>query len=88
MKLTAQSPDLPYLERLATHAEEDNAFAGVGLYALFLSLYNRLSRLFAIALLFSFSPIYVCSFLPYRVIALASEIPPFADCPKPADEYL
>ena len=34
MKLTAQSPDLPYLERLATHAEEDNAFAGVGLYAL------------------------------------------------------
>lgn len=35
MKLTAESPYLPYLERLATHAEEDNAFAGVDLYALF-----------------------------------------------------
>ena len=30
MKLTAESPYLPYLERLATHA-----FAGIGLYALF-----------------------------------------------------
>ena len=35
MKLTAQPYYLPYLERLATHAEEDNAFAGIGLYALF-----------------------------------------------------
>ena len=35
MKLTAQPPYLPYLERLATHVEEDNAFAGIGLYALF-----------------------------------------------------
>ena len=35
MKLTAESPYLPYLERLATHDEEDNAFAGVDLYALF-----------------------------------------------------
>ena len=35
MKLTAEPPYLLYLERLATHAEEDNAFAGVGLYALF-----------------------------------------------------
>ena len=34
MKLTAQPYYLLYLERLATHAEEDNAFAGVGLYAL------------------------------------------------------
>lgn len=35
MKLTAESPYLPYLERLATHAEEDNAFAGIDLHALF-----------------------------------------------------
>ncbi len=35
MKLTAQPPYLPYLERLATHAEENNVFAGVGLYTLF-----------------------------------------------------
>ena len=35
MKLTAQPSYLPYLERLATNAEEDNAFAGIGLYALF-----------------------------------------------------
>ena len=35
MKLTAQPYYLPYLERLATNAEEDNAFAGVDLYALF-----------------------------------------------------
>lgn len=28
MKLTAQPYYLLYLERLATHAEEDNAFAG------------------------------------------------------------
>ena len=35
MKLTAQPSYLPCLERLATHAEEDNAFAGIGLYALF-----------------------------------------------------
>jgi hypothetical protein len=35
MKLTAEPPYLPYLERLAPHAEEDNAFAGIGLYALF-----------------------------------------------------
>ena len=34
MKLTAESPYLPYLERLATHTEEDNAFAGVGPHAL------------------------------------------------------
>lgn len=35
MKLTAQPYYLPYLERLATHTEEDNAFAGIVLYALF-----------------------------------------------------
>jgi hypothetical protein len=35
MKLTAQPYYLPYLERLATHAEEDNAFAGIDLHALF-----------------------------------------------------
>ena len=35
MKLPTQPPYLPYLERLATHDEEDNAFAGIGLYALF-----------------------------------------------------
>ena len=35
MKLTAESPYLPYLERRAAHTEEDNMFAGVGLYALF-----------------------------------------------------
>lgn len=35
MKLAAQPSYLPYLERRATHAEEDNAFAGIGLYALF-----------------------------------------------------
>ena len=35
MKLTAQPYYLLYLERLATHTEEDNAFAGVDLYALF-----------------------------------------------------
>lgn len=33
MKLTAESPYLPYLERLATHAEENNAFAGIDLHA-------------------------------------------------------
>ena len=35
MKLTAEQPYLLYLERIAAHAEEDNAFAGVDLYALF-----------------------------------------------------
>ena len=35
MKLTAQPPYLCQLKRLATHAEEDNAFAGIGPYALF-----------------------------------------------------
>lgn len=52
MKLTAQPYYLCQLERFATHAEEDNAFAGIGLYALFRSLYNRLSRLFAMSLIF------------------------------------
>ncbi len=33
MKLTAQPSYLPYLERLATHAEENNAFAGIDLHA-------------------------------------------------------
>ena len=33
MKLTAQPPDLPYLERLATHAEEDGVLAHVGPHA-------------------------------------------------------
>ena len=35
MKLTAQPSYLPYLERLATHAEEDGALARVGSHALF-----------------------------------------------------
>ena len=35
MKLTAESPYLPYLERIAAHAEEDGALARVDLYALF-----------------------------------------------------
>ena len=35
MKITAQPYYLLYLERLATNAEEDNAFAGVDLYTLF-----------------------------------------------------
>ena len=34
MKLTAQPPYLPYLERLATHAEEDGVLARVGPHAL------------------------------------------------------
>ena len=33
MKLTAQSPYLPYLERLAAHAEEDGVLARVGPHA-------------------------------------------------------
>ena len=35
MKLTAQSSYLPYLERIAAHAEEDGALARVGPHALF-----------------------------------------------------
>lgn len=35
MKFTAQPSYLPYLERFATHAEEDGTLAGIGLYALF-----------------------------------------------------
>ena len=35
MKLTAQPYYLPYLERLAARDKEDNAFAGIGLHALF-----------------------------------------------------
>lgn len=35
MKLTAQPYYLPYLERLATNAEEDGALARVGPHALF-----------------------------------------------------
>lgn len=35
MKLTAQPYYLLYLERIATHAEENNAFASVDLYTLF-----------------------------------------------------
>ena len=34
MKLTAQPSYLPYLERLAAHAEEDGVLARVGLHTL------------------------------------------------------
>ena len=34
MKLTTQPPYLPYLERLAAHAEEDGVLARVGPHAL------------------------------------------------------
>lgn len=34
MKLTTQPPYLPYLEQLATHAEENNVFARVRPHAL------------------------------------------------------
>ena len=88
MILPAKPFHLYYIKRLSVKSEEDCAFSCKYSHSFFRSLYNRLSRLFAIALLFSFSPIYVCSFLPYRVIALTSEIPPFADCSKPTDKYL
>ena len=89
MKLTAESPYLPYLERLATHAEEDNAFAGVDLYALFRSLYNRLSRLFAILFFFLlFSPIHLCSLFPNGEVAFVAKIASLADGAKTTDEYL
>ena len=35
MKFSAQSSYLPYLERLAAHAEEDGVLAHVGPHALF-----------------------------------------------------
>ena len=88
MKFSAQSSYLYNCERRTVVCKVYRALSCLYPHAFFRSLYNRLSRLFAIALLFSFSPIYVCSFLPYRVIALAPEIPPFADGAKPADEYL
>ena len=89
MKLTAQPYYLLYLIRLATHAEEDNAFAGIGLYALFRSLYNRLSRLFAILFFFLlFSPIHLCTLFPNGEVAFVAKIASLADGAKPADEYL
>ena len=88
MKFSAQSSYLYNCERRTVVCKVYRALSCLYPHAFFRSLYNRLSRLFAIALLFSFSPIYVCSFLPYRVIAFVAKIASLADGAKPADEYL
>lgn len=90
MKLTAQPYYLPYLERLATNAKEDiTRLRVLTCTPFFRSLYNRLSRLFAILFFFLlFSPIHLCSLFPNGVVAFVAKIASFADGAKPTDEYL